>query len=129
MKKYYTESKGNILHTINRRKGNWIGHILRKNYLLKHVIEGKLEGRIEMTGRRGRRRKQLLDDLKEKRRYWKLKEKALDRILWRSRFGRSYGPSVRQTTELMNTIYFKRKINTMYTRTFQETVVFNYVYK
>jgi hypothetical protein len=44
------------------------------------VIEGKLEGRIEMTGRRGRRRKQLLDDLKEKRRYWKLKEEALDRL-------------------------------------------------
>jgi hypothetical protein len=38
------------------------------------VIEGKLQERIEMTGRRGRRRKQLLDDLKEKRRYWKLKE-------------------------------------------------------
>jgi hypothetical protein len=41
------------------------------------VIEGKLEGRTEMTGRRGRRRKQLLDDLEEKRRYWKLKEKDL----------------------------------------------------
>jgi hypothetical protein len=40
------------------------------------VIEGKMEGRIEMTGRRRRRRKQLLDDLKEKRRYWKLKEEA-----------------------------------------------------
>jgi hypothetical protein len=39
---------------------------LRRNCLLKHVIEGKLEGRIEMTGRRGRRRKQLLNDLKEK---------------------------------------------------------------
>jgi hypothetical protein len=37
--------------------------------ILKHVIEENLEGRIEMTGRRGRRRKQLLDDLKEKRRY------------------------------------------------------------
>jgi hypothetical protein len=59
----------NILHTrtIKRRKANWIGHILRRNCLLKHVIEGKFEGRIEMTGRRGRRRKQLLDDLKEKR--------------------------------------------------------------
>jgi hypothetical protein len=55
----------NILHTINRRKANWIGHMLRRNYLLKHVIEGKLEGRIEMTGRRGRRRKQLRDDRKE----------------------------------------------------------------
>jgi hypothetical protein len=55
-----------------------------------------------MTGRRGRRCKQLLDDLKEKRRYWKLKEEALDRTLWRTRFGRDYGPVVRQTTECMN---------------------------
>jgi hypothetical protein len=80
----------NILHTIKRRKANWIGHNLRRNCLLKHVIEGKLEGRIEMTGRRGRRRKQLLDALKEKRRYWKSKEEALDRTLWRTRFGRGY---------------------------------------
>jgi hypothetical protein len=87
----------NILHTIKRRKANWIGHILRRNCLLKHVIEGQLEGRIEMTGRRGRRRKQLLDY--EKRGYWKLKEGALDRSQWRSRFGRGYGPVVRQTTE------------------------------
>jgi hypothetical protein len=63
------------------------------------VIEGKLEGRIEMTERRGRRRKQLLDDLKEKRRYCKLKEETLDRNLWRTRFGRGYGPVVRQTVE------------------------------
>jgi hypothetical protein len=63
------------------------------------VIEGKLEERIEMTGRQGRRRKQLLDDLKEKKRYWKLKEEALDRTLWRTRFGGGYGPVVRQTTE------------------------------
>jgi hypothetical protein len=40
----------NILHTIKRRKANWIGHILRRNCLLKHVIEGKLEGRREMMG-------------------------------------------------------------------------------
>jgi hypothetical protein len=65
-----------------------------------------IEGRIEMTGRRGRRRKQLLNDLKEKRRYCKLKEKALDRTLWRSRFGRGYGPVVRQTTGWMNEYYF-----------------------
>jgi hypothetical protein len=88
-----------ILHTIKRRKANWIGHILRRNCLLKHVIEGKLEGRIEMMGRQGRMRKQLLDDLKEKRRYWKLKEEAVDRSLSRTRFGRGYGPVVRQTTE------------------------------
>jgi hypothetical protein len=72
---------------------------LRRNCLLKHVIEGKLEGRIEMTGRRGRRRKQLLDDLKEMRRYWKLKEEKLDLTLWRTRFGRGYGHVVRQTAE------------------------------
>jgi hypothetical protein len=71
----------NIVHTIEGVKAKWIGHILRRNCLLKHVTEGKLEGRIEMTGRRGRRRKQLLDDLTEKRRYWKLKEEALDRTL------------------------------------------------
>jgi hypothetical protein len=41
----------NILHTIKRRKANWIGHILHRNCLLKHAIEGKLEGRIEMTER------------------------------------------------------------------------------
>jgi hypothetical protein len=89
----------NILHTIKRRKANWIVHILRRKCLLKHVIEGKLEGRIEMTRRRGRRRKQLLDDLKEKKRYWKLKEEALYCTLWKTRFGRGYGPVVRQTTE------------------------------
>jgi hypothetical protein len=64
----------NILHIIKRRKATRIGHILRRNCLLKYVIEGKVEERIEMTERRGRRRKQLLDDLKEKRKYLKLKE-------------------------------------------------------
>jgi hypothetical protein len=68
----------NILQKIKRRKANWIGHILHRNCLLKHVIEGKIEGRIKMTGRQGRRHKQLLDDLRERRRYWKLKEEALD---------------------------------------------------
>ena len=48
-----------------------------------------------MTVRRGRRRKQLLGDLREKRGYWKLKEEALDRPPWRTRFGRFYGPVVR----------------------------------
>ena len=49
-----------------------------------------------MTGRRRRRHKQLMDNLKETREYWKLKEEALDRILWRTRFGRK--PAVSQTT-------------------------------
>jgi hypothetical protein len=83
------------------RKANSIGHVLRRNCLLKHVTEGNIEGKIELTGRRGRRRKQLLDDRKEKRKYWKLKEEALDGILWRTRFGRDYGPVLRKTTERM----------------------------
>jgi len=57
----------NILHTIKRRKDDWIGHILRRNCLVKHVIEGKIDGRINVTGRRGRRRKLLLDELKEEK--------------------------------------------------------------
>ena len=51
-----------ILHTI-KRKGNWIGHTLRGNCLLNRVTEGKIEGRIEVAGRRGRRNKQLLNCL------------------------------------------------------------------
>jgi hypothetical protein len=41
----------NIVHTMKRSKANWIGHILRRNCLLKHVFGGMLEGRIEMMGR------------------------------------------------------------------------------
>jgi hypothetical protein len=69
----------NILHEISKWKSNWIGHILRRNCLLRHVIEGKIKGGIEVTGRRGRRRRKLLDDLKERRGYSPLKEKDLDR--------------------------------------------------
>jgi len=89
----------NILHEIRKRKANWIGHILRRNCLLQRVIEGKIKGGVEVTGRRGRRRRKLLDDLKERRRYSQLKEEALDRTAWRARFGRGFGPVVRQTTE------------------------------
>jgi hypothetical protein len=66
-----------------------------------NVIEGKIEGRREVTGRRGRRCKQLLDDLKEKRGYCKLKEEALDSSLWRTGCGRVYGPVVRRPTDWM----------------------------
>jgi hypothetical protein len=59
------EEERNVLHTVERRKANWIGHILCRNCLLKHVIEGKIGGRIEVTGRRGSIRKQLLNNLKE----------------------------------------------------------------
>jgi hypothetical protein len=73
-------------------KAVWLGPILRRNCIVKHVIEGK----IEVTGRRGIRRKQLLDGLKERRRYWKLKEETLDCTLLRIRFGRGCGSVVRQ---------------------------------
>ena len=88
----------NILREIRKRKANWIGHILRRNCLLKQVIEGKIRGEMEVTRRRGRRRKKLLDDLKDRRGYFHLKE-ALDRTMWRNRFGRGFGPVVRQNTD------------------------------
>jgi hypothetical protein len=75
------------------------GHILRRNCLLKQVIEGKIKGQIEVTRRRGRRRKNLLDDLSDRRDYSHLKEEALDRIKWRNRFGRGCGPVVWQITD------------------------------
>jgi len=71
----------NILQEIRKWKANWIGHILRRNCLLQRVIEGKIKGGIEVTGRRGRRRRELLDDLKERRGYSQLKEEALDRTM------------------------------------------------
>jgi hypothetical protein len=55
----------NVIHTVRRRKANWIGHILRGNCLLKHVIEGKIKVGIKVAVRQGRRRKQLLYELKE----------------------------------------------------------------
>jgi hypothetical protein len=84
----------NILHEIRKRKANWSGHILRRNCLLKEGIEGKIKGRIEVTRRRGRRRKKLLDNLGDRRGLSHLKEEALDRIKWRNRFGRGCGPVV-----------------------------------
>jgi hypothetical protein len=71
----------NIVHEISKRKANWIGHILRRNSLLQRVIEVKINGGIEVTGRRGRRCRKLLDDLKERRGYSHLKEEALDRTM------------------------------------------------
>jgi hypothetical protein len=79
-----------ILHEIQKWKANWIGHILHRNCLLKQVIEGPIEGEMDVTRRRGRRRKKLLDDLKDRRGYCHLKEEALDHTMWRNRFGRGF---------------------------------------
>ena len=84
----------NTLHEIRKRKANWIGHILRRNCLVKQIIEGKIKGQIEVTRRRGRRRKKLVDDLKDRTGYCQLNEDALDRTIWRNRFGRGFGPVV-----------------------------------
>jgi hypothetical protein len=89
----------NIVHEIRKRKANWIGHILRRNCLIKQVIEGKIKGEMEGTRRRGRRRKKLLDDLKDKRGYCHLKEETLDRTVWRNRLIGGFGPVVRQNSE------------------------------
>jgi hypothetical protein len=89
----------NILHEIRKRKANWIGHILRRNCILQRVTAGKIQGRIEVTGRQGRRLRKLLDDLKERRGYSHLKEEVLYRTMWRARFGGGFGPVVRQTTK------------------------------
>ena len=71
----------NIIHAIKRWKANWIGHILQRKCLLKHVIEGQIEGRIEMMGRQGRRCTQLLENFKGMRGYRKLKAAAVGYIL------------------------------------------------
>jgi hypothetical protein len=65
------KEQGNILPEIRKRKDNWIGHILRRNCLLRQVTEGKIKGWIEVIGRRGRRRRKrrrrkLLDDLRKR---------------------------------------------------------------
>ena len=53
----------NILHEIRKRKANWIDQILRRNCLLQRVNKENIQGGIEVTGRQGRRRTKLLDDL------------------------------------------------------------------
>ena len=94
----------NIIHEIIKRKANWIGHILRRNCLLKQVIEGKIKGQIKVTRRQGRSRKKLLDDLNDRRGYCELKEEALDRTMWRNRFARGFGPVVWQILMMMMTV-------------------------
>jgi uncharacterized membrane protein YccC len=81
MKKCNLES---IIREIRQRKANWIDHTLRRNCFLEQVIEGKIKGDMEVTRRRGKRRKKLLADLKDRRGYSHLKEEALDRTVWRN---------------------------------------------
>ena len=91
-----------IQHEIRKRKANWIGHILRRNCLLQQFIGGKIKIGIEMTGRQGRRRRKQLDDLKERGGFSHLKEEAVDPTMWRVRFGRGFGPVVRENSKRMH---------------------------
>jgi len=100
--KYFirTKEKRNILDTIKRKKkAKCIDHILCVSCLLKHFIPQKREGRTEVTGGKGRKLMQLLNDLTEKRRYRKLKEEAPDRIAWRTRSER--GSNYPKTNEII----------------------------
>jgi hypothetical protein len=74
--------------TVKSREANWNDHILRRSYNLKQVFAGKTEGGIEVKGKRGRRLKQILDDVKETRRSWKLQGESLDHTLRRTCFAR-----------------------------------------
>jgi hypothetical protein len=87
----------NILQIKKREKADLISHILRRNCLLKHVIKGKIHRRVEVTGRRGIRSKQLLDEFKEIGGYFKSNKASTRSPLWRIRFTRGSGPVVRQT--------------------------------
>jgi hypothetical protein len=79
MRKHYTESRKREISYIQCSS---IGHILRRNCTLKHILAGKIELSMKVTERKGRKRKQVLGDFKERREYWKLKEEAFDRTLW-----------------------------------------------
>jgi hypothetical protein len=83
----------NIVHAIERRKANGIVHILGRNRLLKHINKENVEGGMQVTGRQRRRREQLLDGLQE------TSERALNRTVWRTRFGRGCEPVVMQAVE------------------------------
>jgi len=63
------------------------------------LLKERYKGGIKMTGLQGRRRRKLLDNLKERRGYSDLKEEALDCTMWRAGFGRGFEPVVRQTSE------------------------------
>jgi hypothetical protein len=64
-KMYVFVKERNVLHRVKMRNANWIGHILSRNCLIRHVIEGKTEGWMEVKERRRRRRTQFLDELTE----------------------------------------------------------------
>jgi hypothetical protein len=79
---------------------------------LLHFSKALAEIKTEGKRRQGRRRKQLHGDVKERKMYWNLKEEALDRTVWRNRFGRGYGPIAKQITHYRGAFSFKQNFIT-----------------
>ena len=101
MKKYCLESRSreiSYMKYVNGRRTGLVTFYVETAFYNGLVTEGKIQGGIEVTGRQGRRRTKLLDDLKERRGYSHLKEEALDHTMCRAGFGRGFGPVVRLTT-------------------------------
>jgi hypothetical protein len=101
MKKYCLKSRSrgiSYMKYVNGRRTGLVTFCVGTAFY-NGLLKEKIKGGTEVTGRRGRRRRKLLDDLKKKREYSHLKEEALDRTMWRARFGRGFGPVVRQTAK------------------------------
>ena len=93
MKKYCLEARSrgiSYMKYVNGRRTGLVTFCVETAFY-RRVIEGKIQGGIEVTGRHERRRRKLLDDLKERRGYSHLKEEAPDRTIWRAGFGRGFG--------------------------------------
>jgi len=101
MEMYYLESRSrgiSYMKYVNGRRTVLVTFCVETAFY-NGLLKERYKERIEVTGRQGRRRTKLLDDLKERRGYSNLMEEALDRTMWRARFGRGFGPVVRQTTK------------------------------
>jgi len=83
---------------VNGRRTELVTYCLETAFY-NGLLKERYKGGIEVTGRQGRRRRKLLDGLKERRGYTHLKKEALDRTMWRARFGRGFGPVVRRTAK------------------------------
>jgi len=119
MKKYCLESRSRRISYMKYING-------RRTFCVETALYNGLlkERRVEVTGRQGRRRRTLLDNFKERREYFRLKEEALDRSMWRARFGRGFGPVVRQTTKWMSTFISLYKFRATMCPSSGETIVF-----
>jgi hypothetical protein len=101
MKMYYLESRSRGISTMKYVNGRRTGLVTFyvETAFYNGLLKERYKGGIEVTGKQGRRRRKLLDERKERSGYSHLKEEALNRTMWKARFGRSFGPVVRQTTK------------------------------